>query len=101
MKNEIEEKRKMLLKRPKEEDTNILMENLVELGDFPALMELWSWDGITASTVIILKEDVKELKKDEIIDLVFLKIKQKQDPQTTYKEKGEYIFVNYGFKLDD
>ena len=99
MKNEFEEKRKKLLERPKEEDTNILLENLVEFGDFPALMELWSLDGITASTVIFLKEDVNELKKDEIIDLVFSKIKQEKDPQTTYKEEGEYIFVNFGFKV--
>jgi hypothetical protein len=94
------EDRKKLLARPVESDTKIIRADLVDLGEFPALMELWVWEGITASSFVVLKKDLGQRSIDQLIDFCFEKIKQPRDPQTTSKEVGEYIYINYAFVTD-
>lgn len=50
----------LLMNRPIEEDTVIQMEHIVNFPalEMKALMELWTWDGITGSSVIFLATDV-------------------------------------------
>lgn len=92
-------KKEKLLRRPVESDTQILMQDLIDFGRCIGLMELWIWEGITASSVIFLLEDVAGLSKDEQIDLAFGKTPR--DPKTTYQVNGDYVYINYGFCMKD
>ena len=91
---------KRLLNRPVEKDTRILMEDLVDFGEFQGLMELWVWDGITGSTIILLEYDVSRFSNEDLLGLLFDRMKQPKDPQTTLSRTGEFVYVNYGFKVD-
>jgi hypothetical protein len=95
------DKNKKLMSRPIEEGTKILNEALVLFDEIPALMELWSWAGISATSVVFLKEDLFLMSQDQIIDFVFKSIKAPRDPKTTFKESGDYVFVNFDFKTPD
>lgn len=95
------DKNKKLLQRPIEKDTTILNESLVLFEDIPALMELWSWAGITATTVIFLKQDFEDKSEDQMIDFVFKNIQAPRDPKTTFKIVGDYIYINFNFKVPD
>jgi hypothetical protein len=92
-------KEQKLLNRPVDKDTEVILEDLVSFDQFPGLMELWKWDNITASSIILLQEDVKGMKENEIINFVFEKMKQPVDPQTTFKISGDYVYINFGFKV--
>ena len=95
------EKEKKLLARPIEKDTKILNESLVLFGDTYALMELWSWAGITATSVIFLKEDLLNKSQEEVMDFVFKNLEAPRDPKATFKESGDYLYVNFNFKVPD
>ncbi len=95
------DKEKKLMNRPIEEGTKILNEALVLFNETPALMELWSWEGVSATSVIFLKEDFLNKSQDQIIDFVFKSIQSVRDPKTTFKESGDYIYVNFNFKVQD
>ena len=90
-----------LRERPLEADTDLLMSHEVMFDDIPAIMEMWSWEGITASSVIFLKEDVKDKDENKLKAFVFEKIKQPVDPQTTIKESGDFVFISFNFKTSD
>lgn len=94
-------KNQKLLERPIEQDTVILNESLVLFGEIPALMELWSWAGVTATSVIFLKEDFEGKSEDQIIDFVFKNIQAPRDPKTTFKLVGDYVYVNFDFRVPD
>jgi hypothetical protein len=95
------DKNNKLLQRPIEKDTVILNESLVLFEDIPALMELWSWSGVTATSVIFLQEDFEGKSKDEIIEFVFKNIKSPIDPKATFKSAGDYIYINFNFRVPE
>ena len=55
------------MNRPIEEGTKILNEALVLFNETPALMELWSWEGENAASLIFLNKS-----QDQMVE--FLKI---------------------------
>lgn len=93
------DKEKKLLERPVESDTKIIANAMLDFGDFKALYEKWVWDGVMASSVICLKEDVQDRSQQELIEFLFTTMKLPIDPQATYKVSGDYIFLNFGFSL--
>ena len=95
------EKQLKLLRRPVEEDTLILNESVVLFKDTHALMELWSWSGVTATSVVFLKEDFEGQSQEQVIDFVFKHLQAPRDPKTTFKEVGDYLYVNFNFKVPD
>ena len=96
-------KAKKLLNRPIEPETTILMENIVEFKtwDIEVLMELWFWDGITASSFVFLKEDIGNLSDIELINKIKLDFDSIDLSDATIKASGDYVYVNYGFKVGD
>lgn len=61
-------KKKLQLEGLLEEGAKIFLENIVNFGLYTVLTELLSREVITASSVIFLKEDVKECLKDELLN---------------------------------
>jgi hypothetical protein len=92
-------KEQKLMNRPVEEETTVLMEDLVNFDQFIGLMELWRWDGITASSIVLLLEDVAGFDQAELINLVFSKMKRPVDPNATFSIHLDYVYINYDFKV--
>lgn len=90
-----------LKNRPIENDTVILKEVMLEFRDFLGVFEVWQWDGISASTVVLVKSDVNHYSKEELIKTVFEQIQMPVDPKLTYSEKEDYVFINFGFNAED
>jgi hypothetical protein len=84
---------------PTEKDTKILFRHQVKFGDYDVLYEKWTWDGITAESVIFDNNDVAELSDEEIKDDVKSSPLVQSDSDVTIKrsETG-YTFVNFNFK---
>ncbi len=55
---------------PVEEDTKIVMQQEAMLGEYEVLYQKWSWDGITAESIIFASEDVSSLDDEAIKDEV-------------------------------
>lgn len=90
-----------LLNRPVETDTTVLSADIVKFKEFVALIEHWKWDGITASSVIYLKEDARNLEQEALFKSLFEQMNIPKDRQLTYKESGEFVFINFNFKIND
>lgn len=91
------EKEEKLRARPVESDTKVLIEKIVNFGEFTALYEKWLWDGITASSIICLEEDVKDWGQEKLVAFIFEKMQLPVDPQATYSVSNGYVYVNFGF----
>lgn len=93
------EQTKKLLARPVEEGTNVLSETVIIFEEFKALFEVWSWEGISATSLVYLKDDAMKFNKEELIDSLFRQMQMPRDPKLTYKEFGEYVFLNFNFEI--
>ena len=51
---------------PVESGTVVGFEKEVKLGDYDALYQGWTWDGIYGESIIIKSEDVAKLTDDDI-----------------------------------
>ncbi len=88
-----------MLKRPIEEDTLLIAQMIVRFEEIVGLYEKWSWEGISGSSLIFLKDEFNAFKKEELIPKLFEQMKLEYDPKLTFKESGEYIFINFGFEV--
>lgn len=101
MNDQLSPKARKLLSRPVEADTTLLLENIVEFKKWKieALMELWSWDGITASSIVLLSEDCHGLDDDSLIKKIKEDFKSFDDSSYTISRKEDYIYINFGFLI--
>lgn len=90
-------KEQKLLERPVDEDTEILLEHIVEFKECLGLMELWRWEGIRASSIILLMEDIKDLNRDELVKSLLDQVKASPTTKMTTKENGDYFYLNFNF----
>ena len=86
---------------PVEEDTKILMQQEAMLGVYEVLYQKWSWDGITAESIIFAGEDVSSLDDEAIKDEVRNSPLLNSGSSITLKrtEPG-YVFVNFNFETE-
>ena len=79
-------------------DTRILYRNPIKVGNYDALYEIWSWDGIHGTSVIFVSEEVEDLSEEEIFKLVCSALnKDKLSEYTISDGKSEYRFGNFSF----
>jgi hypothetical protein len=52
---------------PLDRGKTILSQRETRLGDLEALHQRWSWDGITAESLVFRSEDVAHLANEEIV----------------------------------
>ena len=85
---------------PVDENTTILFQQGVKLGNYDVLYQKWCWDGIVAESIVFANEDVKDLKDKEIEKLVKSSPIVKEDSKITLKHSDSgYIFVNFNFEI--
>lgn len=85
--------------RPMDNNKEIMSHEVI-FGEIPAIMELWSWEGITGSSVIFHNEDVWYMNEQKLVRFVFEHLPSVKDQTYTYKRSGNFIFINFGFKED-
>lgn len=93
-------KKEKLLARPIESDTLVLNSSLVMFKEFMGLMELWSWDGITGQSIVLLTEDYQRYEPGTLLTDLFHQMKLPVDPSATVKMLGDYVFINFDFSAD-
>ena len=84
---------------PVESDTRILWQSVVKTGDYDTLLQVWSWEGVTAMSAIFATEDIHSLSDDELLELVKNHRKDLQE-SSTIKRGSKFCFVNFNFTLD-
>lgn len=78
-------------------DTRVLSRTQVSIGGRDGLIEMWSWDGQVAGSVIFCKADITGLDEQDIIELAckgsdaFSRGKAK----LVDRSDSGYIFVNF------
>ncbi len=86
---------------PVEEDTKILFQQEVTLGEYEVLYQKWIWDGITAESIIFADEDIVKLKDNEIEAAVKTSPLLKEDSSITLnRSESGFTFVNFNFKAE-
>ncbi len=85
---------------PVEEDTRILLSLPMKFGPFDIVYQMWSWEGITAESIIFMSEDVAEMSDDELEQMVKNRPTTIDDSGVTLSRGKEYTFVNFNFVTD-
>ncbi len=83
---------------PVEEDTKILMSSPMKWGELDIVYQKWSWEGITAESIIFLSDDVKEMDDEALEADVRSSPLINVDSQVTIKRLDEFTFVNFNFE---
>lgn len=80
-----------------EADTKIIKEDYIKVGSYDAKLERWSWEGIYGSSLIFLKNDVKNIKHQDLLKLI-----SDQLPiacNSKFKESSNYLFLSFDFDV--
>ncbi len=80
-----------------EKDTKIMMSSPMKWGELDIVYQKWSWEGITAESIIFLSEDVKEMDDEALEDDVRDGPLVSEDSKVTISRGDEYTFVNFNF----
>ena len=81
---------------PVEEDTRVLFRQGVRLGKFEALYEMWSWDGISAESLIFANKDVSNLTDNELeLEVRKSPLVKKESEITIKRLDAGFTFVNF------
>jgi len=84
---------------PVEEDTRILFRKEAKLGNYDVLYEMWSWEGISAESLIFVNDDVSDLTDEELEREVRKSPLVKKDSAITIKRLDiGFTFVNFNFE---
>lgn len=84
---------------PVEEDTRIRFRTEAKFGEIDVLYEKWTWEGITAESLVFANEDVTDLTDDELKQEVRTSPLVRSDTQITLKRSDSgYTFVNFNFE---
>ena len=83
-----------------EEGTNIIFSLEAQFGDYEILYQKWSWEGVTAESLIFDSRDVAGLTDEELIAEVKTSPLLKEDSQITLKRGASgFVFVNFNFVM--
>jgi len=83
---------------PVENDTVIIMQAEMKFGEYDVLYQKWVWDGITAESIIFLKEDVLNLVDEDLKDILRGSLVVDLESQVTIKRnEAGYTFVSFNF----
>ena len=88
-----------LLSRPIEEETIIINQNFIQFEECLGLFENWSWDGVSACSVVLLAADVPQSNENEFIESLFRQMQFPVDKNLTKSTSGEHWFLNFNFEI--
>ena len=83
--------------RPVEADTVVLGTAYAEYDGIPVMIENWKWDGITASSCIVLLDKLREAGMKPKAFVKILKDKLEIKGATTGKESRGFL-LNFNFE---
>ena len=83
--------------RPVEADTKILLTQTEQFDELYVLLEMWTWDGITAQSAVLYEDQLKNYSDADLIDKLndHIEIGEKY---TVVRSKDGFAFVNYNFQ---
>ena len=79
-----------------DDDTKLLSEQETKIKNYETLFQSWKWDGVYGESIIFDNNDVNNLSKSEIKELVKNSKIPKKDDLTISRGK-EFTFVNFNF----
>jgi hypothetical protein len=84
---------------PVEGDTRILFRQEAEFGTYEVLYEMWSWEGISAESIIFASDDISDLTDEELEQEVRKSPLVKKESAVTIKRLDSgFTFVNFNFE---
>ncbi len=84
---------------PVEEDTIILFRQEAQFGTYEVLYEMWSWEGISAESIIFASDDISDLTDEELEQEVRQSPLVKKESALTIKRLDSgFTFVNFNFE---
>ena len=84
---------------PVEEDTRILFRQEAQFGTYEVLYEMWSWEGISAESIIFASDDISDLTDEELEQEVRKSPLVKKESAVTIKRLDSgFTFVNFNFE---
>ena len=83
---------------PVEEDTTIIFSLEAQFGNYEILYQKWSWEGVTAESLIFDSRDVADLTDEELISEVKTSPRLKEESKVTLtRNDSGFVFVNFNF----
>jgi hypothetical protein len=84
---------------PVEEDTRILFQTEATFGTYNVLYEMWTWEGISAESIIFASDDISDLTDDQLEREVRKSPLVKKGSAVTIKRlDAGFTFVNFNFE---
>ncbi len=83
---------------PVEKDTKIIISSPMKLGESDIVYQKWSWEGITAESIIFISSDVENVGDAELKYDIYNSPIVHKDSEVTISRGDEYTFVNFNFK---
>jgi len=84
---------------PVEDDTRILFRNEAKFGDYDVLYEMWTWDGISAESIIFASDDISDLTDEKLEQEVRKSLPEKKESAVTIKRlDAGFTFENFNFE---
>jgi len=84
---------------PVEEDTRVLFRNEAKFGKYDILYEMWSWEGISAESIIFVSDDISDLTDEELEQEIRKSPLVKKESAVTIKRLDVgFTFVNFNFE---
>lgn len=86
---------------PKDNDTKILFETEVSLGEYSVRYEKWYSEGVWAESIIFANEDVENLTQTDVENMLKSLPLFKNESRITYKKSDSgFTFVNFNFETN-
>ena len=84
---------------PVDEDTRIQFRHEAKFGKYDILYERWSWEGISAESLIFVSDDVADLTDEELERELRKSPLVKKDSAVTIKRVDSgFTFANFNFE---
>lgn len=89
-------------KIPNDQDTRTLKSEVISIGGYDCVFEIWSWDGISGTSFIFDKSEISSLSDNEIRLLVFESLGgNAESAQVTQSRSDHHVFINVFFSDDE
>jgi hypothetical protein len=90
---------KLLLERPIEEDTRIVITHFLRVDGIPILQEIWRFDGLWGISAVFLTQSVSGMDDAALCQFLAQQAGVHLSADTTITRGKIHTFVNYGFKI--
>ena len=82
-----------------DKDTRVNFRHEAKFGKYDVLYEMWTWEGISAESLIFANEDVSDLTDEELEQEVRKSpLVKKASAVTIKRQEAGFTFVNFNFE---